>query len=275
MNDLSIIEQLQAEATALKQQRGVEEKKYNAKIHVLSGEIEALKKEKKNLKEYLDGKLVAEKKKLQELQDKELAQLNKANELVNESSAKKNEADEIIDDAAKLLLKATTDINIKLSNVRLKEEAVLARSEKVAEKEDGVKQLEKVTEERKAEQDANAIRLHKEAHEGTKRLKAIMVKEKKVAEDLEAIEMKLKDAQKVLRDNNIVLDRVARINKEIGETKYIISGKEDLIANREEAVVKREAVVEERSKIVKQSKALYEAKYKKLQEQAKKLQGGK
>ena len=225
MDELSIIKQLEAEATALKQQRDSEEKKYNAKIRGLSGEIEELKKEKRSLENYVMGKVVEEKKKLQELQDKELAQLNKANELVNESSAKRNEAEKILADSKQMQLTNAKGINERLIAVSNKELSVANRSAKVTEKGEGIVQAEKVIKERKAEQDSRAIQLHKEAHEGTKQLKAIMIKEKKVAEDLKAIEMKLEDAQKALRENNIVLERAARINKEIGETKYIISGK--------------------------------------------------
>ena len=227
------IEKLKNEAVALKQQNEREYRGYGNKIRVLVAEVKALTKDKENLEEYLAGKVVAEKKKVKEAEDKQIKQLNKADELVNESLAKKNTAQIVLDSANDIANNTGKKLTKRIDAINEKEKSVLFRSEKVADKEAGVNVEIARLDARDKQQDVRSEHLHKESHEGVKKLKEIVIKEKIVKGNLEAIEAKQKDAQEALWENNLVLEQTQKVRKDIGEKQYLISGKEELIANKE------------------------------------------
>jgi len=227
------IEKLKNEAVALKQQNEREYRGYGNKIRVLVAEVKALTKDKENLEEYLAGKVVAEKKKVKEAEDKQIKQLNKADELVNESLAKKNTAQIVLDSANDIANNTGKKLTKRIDAINEKEKSVLFRSEKVADKEAGVNVEIARLDARDKQQGVRSEHLHKESHEGVKKLKEIVIKEKIVKGNLELIEAKQKDAQEALWENNLVLEQTQKVRKDIGEKQYLISGKEELIANKE------------------------------------------
>ena len=227
------IENLKNEAVALKQQNEREYKEYGVKSRSLMMQVQTLKKDKESLEEYLAGKVVEEKKKVKEVEDKQIKQLNKANELVNESLTKRQEADEILEDSKQIQLINAKDINKRLDDVKNKEGSVLVRSVRVSEKESVVKGKLAKLDARDKQQDVRSEQLHKEAHEGGKKLKEIIIKEKIVEKNLKAIETNRKDAQKSLRENILVLEKTEKMRKDIGEKQYLIKGKEEVIADKE------------------------------------------
>jgi len=242
MNDLDIIEKLKAERIALEGQRAKEVKEYSEKILRLNGVVNKIKENIEAGEKYLTEKVKEEFKKVLEMQDQQEKEIKECEDYTakaietNESAKVKEKL------AEKILNNAEIAKGKSNKSIKEREESLNDRLEDCTKTEVFINRRVNELEDFKASLYVTQKELHKEAHEGSKRLTNIVVHQESVDRTLEDIKKEKKRLEDLVDTNKKYLSGNIEAIKSNSVILSKILAKEFPLVKREEAVKKQEEI---------------------------------
>lgn len=272
---MNILEQLNAETEALKQQQLRDQKEHNEKIERLVKEERALKEKIDNLEQYLDEQVKDAQLKVVELQEKTQADLDKAKEILGDASDKKQQADALLNGAKKEREDILSDVIARLKKCEEKEASIAKRDEEVIAKESSLSDRENALDSKEKEIQALSEEVHRDAKKYTK-------ESRNIVDQKAALDQKEKEVEAHERDAHILSEKGKREIEDARKLRVELQESEEKLKIEAEKVEAQKSKNEEdQKKIVydyeeiKRLKSEYETKLANLKKMAGQSQGGK